>query len=147
MIPHIRSHIGLWIDHRSALIAYISDTADTFEQVHSRVEHKCGRAGDSPLNGTGQIVNPELERNMDHAYTESLNQFYAGVIERICKAKSILLFGPAEAKDELRNRLDACGLGGRIQGIETQYRMSYHQIAVKVRMQLQDRRIHEQVEK
>jgi hypothetical protein len=48
-------------------------------------------------------------------------------------AESILIFGPGEAKGELRKRLERNNLGGRIVAIETVDKMTDRQIAAKVR--------------
>ena len=47
--------------------------------------------------------------------------------------KSILIFGPGEAKGELEERLEKNDLGGRIVGIEAADKMTDRQIAAKVR--------------
>ena len=48
-------------------------------------------------------------------------------------AESILIFGPGEAKGELKKRLERGKLSGRIVGVETIDEMTDHQIAMKVR--------------
>ncbi|MGZ3495417.1 MAG: hypothetical protein ACXWM6_13620, partial [Thermodesulfobacteriota bacterium] len=53
-------------------------------------------------------------------------------------AESILIFGPGEAKGELKKRLVRNKLGGRIVGIETIDRMTDRQIAAKVRRYFQE---------
>ena len=55
------------------------------------------------------------------------------VIPFIRNAESILIFGPGEAKTELKNHLERHKLTGRIAGIETADRMTDRQIAAKVR--------------
>lgn len=47
--------------------------------------------------------------------------------------QKLFLFGPGEAKSELKERLEKHGLGERIVGIETVDRMTDRQIAAKVR--------------
>ena len=47
--------------------------------------------------------------------------------------RSILIFGPGEAKGELKKRLEGDKLGGRIVSIETVDKMTDRQIAAKVR--------------
>ena len=51
----------------------------------------------------------------------------------ISDAVSILIFGPGEAKGELKKRLEREKIGGRIVGIETVDKMTDHQIVAKVR--------------
>ena len=66
-------------------------------------------------------------------FTGHLNIYYDAVIACIRDAESILIFGPGEAKDELKKRLERNNLGGRIVGIETVDKMTDRQIAAKVR--------------
>ncbi|MGA2222511.1 MAG: hypothetical protein ABSH21_12200 [Verrucomicrobiia bacterium] len=47
-------------------------------------------------------------------------------------ADSILLFGPGEAKGELKKRLERDNLGGRIVAIQTVDKMTDRQVAAKV---------------
>jgi hypothetical protein len=53
-------------------------------------------------------------------------------------AEAILIFGPGEAKGELRKRLERNNLGGRIVGMETVDKMTDRQIAAKVRRYFQE---------
>jgi len=69
----------------------------------------------------------------ERKFTGHLNIYYYAVIACIRDAESILIFGPGEAKGELKKRLERDKLGGRIVGIETVDKMTDHQIAVKVR--------------
>jgi len=55
------------------------------------------------------------------------------VIASIGDPESILIFGPGEAKGELKERLKKDGLAGRIVGVETADKMTDRQIAAKVR--------------
>ena len=50
----------------------------------------------------------------------------------IGEAESILIFGPGEAKGELKKRLERNNLGGRIAGVETVDKMTDRQIAARV---------------
>jgi hypothetical protein len=65
--------------------------------------------------------------------TGHLNSYYDEVISCIRDAESILIFGPGEAKGELKKRLEKDNLGGCIVGIETSDKMTDPQIVAKVR--------------
>jgi hypothetical protein len=60
------------------------------------------------------------------------------VIACIRDAEYILIFGPGEAKGELKQRLGKNKLDGRIVHMETIDRMTDHQIAAKVRQYFQE---------
>ncbi|WP_341529999.1 hypothetical protein WKK05_12210 [Nostoc sp. UHCC 0302] len=51
-----------------------------------------------------------------------------------------MIFGPGEAKDELKKRLEENNLGRHIVGIETVDKMTDHQIAAKIRQQFAESR-------
>ncbi len=72
--------------------------------------------------------------------TGLFNIYYTAVIACIRDAESILIFGPGEAKGEMKKRLVRNKLGGRIVGIETIDRMTDRQIAAKVRRYFQENR-------
>jgi hypothetical protein len=61
-----------------------------------------------------------------------LNQYYDEVIAAIRHAESILIFGPREARGELKKRLDEDKLGGHIIAMQTTDKMTDRQIAAKV---------------
>jgi hypothetical protein len=67
------------------------------------------------------------------AFTGHLNSYYQAVIASLRDAESILIFGPGEAKGDLRERLEKCNRGGLIVSVETVDKMTDRQIAAKVR--------------
>jgi hypothetical protein len=54
-------------------------------------------------------------------------------MQRCSDAEAILIFGPGEAKGELKHRLEKNNLSGRIAGFETADKMTDSQIMSKVR--------------
>ena len=62
-----------------------------------------------------------------------LAKYYDEVISCLRPAKAILLFGPGEAKGELRKRIERNKLDVRITRFETSDKMTERQIAQKVR--------------
>ena len=55
------------------------------------------------------------------------------MIGHIKDAESILIFGPGEAKDELKKRLGEKKLGARVEKVEPADKMTDKQISAKVR--------------
>jgi hypothetical protein len=54
-------------------------------------------------------------------------------IDHLRDAKSIFIFGPSSAKNELKERLDGNNLSAKVVGTETSDSMTTPQIAAKVR--------------
>lgn len=127
------TNVGLWIDHRKTIIVAITDKEETTELLTSNVEKQPRRSGDSPLKGSYESQQVPADDTRQRTLAGQLNTYYDAVIARIRAADAILLFGPGEAKDELKERLEAHQLGGRIVGVEAVDKMTDPQIAAKVR--------------
>ncbi|XZN98912.1 MAG: hypothetical protein ACM65K_11825 [Microcoleus sp.] len=125
--------LGLWIDHRKAIVVGITDKGEEKKEIISEVEKQARRSGDSPLNGAYESLQKLADDSRQRAFTGQLNIYYDRVIAYIRDAKSILIFSPGEAKNELKQRLEVNNLGGRIVGIETVDKMTEPQIAAKIR--------------
>jgi len=124
---------GLWIDHRKAVISKVSDEGAETMEIQSNVDKQPGRFEGvrSTTPYEPQLVPADDSRERE--FTNHLNRYYEEVIATIRDAESILLFGPGEAKGELKRRLEHAKLGGHIIAIETTDKMSDHQITEKVR--------------
>jgi hypothetical protein len=129
----MRRRVGLWIDHRKAIIVVVTDKGEEIGLIISKAEKQLRRSGDSPLKGPYESQQVPADGSRQRTFTGHLNIYYDAVIACIGDAESILIFGPGEAKDELKKRLDKNRLGGRIAGVETVDKMTDRQIAAKVR--------------
>ncbi|MEH2358693.1 hypothetical protein [Nostoc sp.] len=124
--------VGLWIDHRKAIVVAVTEKGEEISEIISEVEKQPRHSGDSPLKGTYESHQIPADDSRQRNFTGQLNIYYDAVIASIRDAKSILIFGPGEAKDELKERLEGNNLGGGIVGIETVDKMTDHQIVAKI---------------
>jgi hypothetical protein len=125
--------VGLWIDHRKAIVVAINKQGEKIEEIVSGVEKQLQRAGDRPLEGDYEVVQVPADDSRQRDFTQHLDIYYAAVITAIRDAESILIFGPGEAKGELKQQLDKNHLGRHIVDIQTVDKMTNPQIAAKVR--------------
>ncbi len=119
----MKKPVGLWIDHRNAVIVFVDGKEEEIKLITSKEETQHGQSGSS------QPADDIRQREL----TGHLNSYYDEVISCIRDAESILIFGPGEAKGELKKRLEKDSLGGRIVGIEPADRMTDPQIVAHVR--------------
>ena len=133
----MRTKVGLWIDHRKAIVVAVSDKGDETGLIISKVEKQLRRSGESPLRGSSESRKVPKSDSRQKTLSGHLNIYYDAVIACIRYAIFILIFGPGEAKGELKKRLESCNLGGRIVGIKTVDKMTDRQIAAKVRKYFQ----------
>jgi hypothetical protein len=136
----MRAEVGLWIDHRKALVVAVTDKGEELGLIISKAEKQLRRSGDSPLQGSYAAQHGRADDSRQRARTGQLNLYYDAVIACIADAESILLFGPGEAKGELKKRLEKRNLGKRIAAVETVDKMTNRQIAAKVRKHFAEKR-------
>ncbi len=119
--------IGLWIDHRKAVIVIISEKEEEIKKITSDMEkHVRFTEGRGSEDGSSEDVR-------DRQFGNRLNSYYDEVIAVIRDAQAIHIFGPGEAKVELKNRLERAGLKNCIVAVETVDKMTDRQIAARVR--------------
>ena len=133
----MKTTVGLWIDHKKAIIVAVTNRGEEIGLIISKAEKQLRRSGDSPLKGPYDPLQVPASDSRQRRLTGHLNIFYDAVIASIRDAEAILIFGPGDAKDELKKRLKKNNLGGRIAGLETVDKMTDRQIAAKVRKYFQ----------
>lgn len=124
---------GVWIDHRRARIFGLTAEGEIKLMILSGVEKHLERGGDSPLKGSYEAAQVPADDRRQRALTGELNTYYDTVIAALRKYEQLLLFGPGEAKGELKGRLLKMNLGARIAAVQTEGQMTDRQIAAKVR--------------
>jgi hypothetical protein len=129
----MRNKVGLWIDHRKALVVTVTDKGQVSKLIISTIEKQARRSLDSRHTGPYESQQVPADDSRQRAFTGHLNIYYDAIIASIRNAESILIFGPGEAKGELKKRLKRVNLGGRIVGVETVDKMTDRQIVAKVR--------------
>jgi len=133
----MKTTVGIWIDHRKAIIVAITNKGEETGLIISKAEKQLRRSGDSPLKGSYEPQQVPESDSRQKMLTGHLNIYYDAVIASIRDAESLLIFGPGDAKDELKKRLKRNKLGGLIVGMETVDKMTDRQIAAKVRKYFQ----------
>ena len=127
------TQVGLWIDHRKAVIVRVSEGGDTTTQVDSGIEKHVrysGGARSGAAHGSQQGAGEDVR---ERRFEGQLGKYYDDIIAHIRDAEAILILGPGEAKGELKARLEGDGLGSRIVGVETVDKLTDRQIAARVR--------------
>jgi len=129
----MRNKVGIWIDHKKALIVKITDKGEEIGLIISKVEKQPGRSnGKRSIAPYASLMVPGDDRR-EKKFTGHLKIYYDAIIASIRDSESILIFGPGEAKTELKKYLEKEKLGKRIVGFETIDKMTDRQISAKVR--------------
>jgi stalled ribosome rescue protein Dom34 len=129
----MKTIVGLWIDHRKAVIAVVSDKGEETKVVESNVEKQPGRFAGIRSTTSFESQKVQADDSRERDFTGHLHGFYDEVIAAISDAESILIFGPGEAKGELKKRLERKKHDVRIVAVETVDKMTDRQVVAKVR--------------
>lgn len=122
----MKSKVGVWIDHRKAVMVFLTDAGEEIREIASNMEKHVRFSEDSDQEDSADDIR-------DRQFAGHLDRFYDDVIAYVHDAESILILGPGEAKGELAKRLERKGLQGAISGIETVDKMTNPQIAARIR--------------
>ncbi len=124
--------VGLWIDHKNAVIVSLDEHGETVRKLESGAKHVVYRGAPRPKTAYSAQYN-QGDDQLDKQYLLHLNKYYEQVITHLRGAAAILIFGPGEAKVELKNRLDRRKADHRQVRIEPADRMTERQIVARVR--------------
>ena len=134
---------GLWIDHREAVIVLVSPEGEVTKKIRSDAEKHAGRIDGVRSTTSYESKQVPADDRRQSSFMGHLNSYYDEVIACIRDAESILIFGPGEAKGELKKRIERDKSSKRIAGVETVDKMTDRQIAAKVREYFQKENGHE----
>ena len=129
----MKKEIGLWIDHREAIIVILSDGGEEIKHITSNNGKHIRYSGSSHSKTPEGLKEVTSEDQRDRKFENRLNKFYDEIIASIRDSDSLQIFGPGEAKGELEKRIEHEGLKAHILAIETADKMTDRQISAKVR--------------
>ena len=130
-------NIGLWIDHRKAVIILSSATGYELKEILSGAEKHPGRAEGEASHQSFESQKVQADDVRDRKFAQHLNTYYDEVITLVHDASSLLIFGPGEAKGEFLKRLEHEKPRDRDTKVETTDKMTNRQIEAHVREHFQ----------
>jgi len=126
---------GVWIDHRKAVIVSVTEQGESLLEVRSNVEKQLrphGGARSTTQYGPQEAPPDDMR---EAAFMGHLAVYFEKVVSHLRGQSAIFLFGPGEAKGELKKRLEKDKLGGRVVGVKTADKMTDGQFAALVKRQ------------
>ena len=129
---YMKNEVGLWVDHRKAVIVTIENQKETVQIILSTMEKhtrfSSGAHSDTPNDVNGSSAEDIRDRQFDL----HLSKYYSEIAYNIRAADSIMIFGPGEAKVEFASHLKHEKLGGKIAQVDAVDKMTDRQIVAKV---------------
>ncbi|MBA3074094.1 MAG: hypothetical protein FP831_10895 [Anaerolineae bacterium] len=128
----MKNKVGLWVDHRKAVIVTLENQRETVQIILSTIEKRTrfsiGSHSDTPKGLSGAIA----EETRNRQYIVHLGKYFSEIAFNIRTADSIFLFGPGEAKIQFASYLKKEKLDGKIATIDTVDKMTDRQIFTKM---------------
>jgi len=116
----MKNSAGLWIDRANAVIVIFKDGEEEIRHIDSDTRNH------PHSNEASDVIRLTVE-------TEYLKQYYDEIVRCVAEAESVLIFGPGEAKDQLRKRFEDGGHDAKSIVVESADKMTEPQVAAKVR--------------
>ena len=128
----LKAEAGLWVDHREALIVVLSKTGEETKRIQSNVQKQLRRTGE-PSTGRFEYQEVPADDSRQRAYSGYLARYYDEIVAYLRDAGAVLIFGPGEAKGELKKRFEMEKTGAHIVTMETTDKMTEPQIVAHIR--------------
>lgn len=126
--------IGLWVDHKEAVLVSIEDGLTSVRRMESEVGTRFSPSGGWKAAGTSVAQSIVKEQTEDERRKHHLHAYYQELIKAVCAADEVFIFGPGAAKQELAKEIEKIkGVQVRIAAIETCDKLTEPQIAEKVK--------------
>jgi hypothetical protein len=128
----LKVEAGLWVDHREAFIVVLTKAGEEIKRIQSNAEKQLRRTGE-PSVGRFEYQEVPADDSRQRAYSGYLARYYDEIVAYLRDAGAILIFGPGEAKGELKKRFEKECPGAHIVTMETTDKMTEPQIVAHVR--------------
>ena len=117
--------VGVWIDHKKAVIVSITAGHVTTITLESDVRSHPHFSGSQEGGG---------EKKYEERHNQDLDRYYDDVIGQLGKPDALLLFGPGEAKLQLKARLARSKMSSEsVVAVESTDKLTDPQIVAKVK--------------
>jgi hypothetical protein len=122
--------VGVWVDRRKAVIVTLGDKGEEIKEINLNFGRHARSVASSSKDFIGENGSDDSKDRRMHLH---LNIYYDEIVLNLANAEMLFIFGPGEAKHELRKRIKNKELSKRIIGVETTDKMTDRQISAEVR--------------
>ena len=126
--------VGIWVDHRRALLIKFDDGRESREVLESDIERHAGPEGSRRTSTPYGPQAKDVERRIQSRNRHHLQRFYREILKRVGMTERLLIMGPAAAKQELADVIKKDpSLRAVDVKVEPADRMTDDQVAARVR--------------
>ena len=126
--------LGVWIDHRKAIVVSFKQDAEKIETILSNIQKRARHTGGSRTSSPYGPQDIAAESSRDRKYQQPLSIFYNQVCRSVRKPSDLLILGPGEAKVEFAKHIEKLNvLRVDIRKIESSEKLTDRQLVAKVK--------------
>ena len=129
----MKTNIGLWIDHRKAVIVQESSKGEEINVILSDADRQPGRIHGERSTAPYDALQVQADDVTERKFTAQLHHYYEEVVACVRHAEGLLVFGPGEAKGQFVKELEKALPKEFVVTVETTDKMTDRQIAAHVR--------------
>jgi hypothetical protein len=134
MEDNMAKNIGLWVDHEKAFIVSMIEGNEKICKIESNVESHIKTLGGSRSATPYGPQDVSVERKIEARRKQHLRKYYLKLIDEIKDAQNIYIFGPGNAKIEMKKEMKKLkDIAAKILAVEAADKMTEGQIAAKAR--------------
>lgn len=131
----MKRQTGIWIDSSKAIIVSLNGKEESITEIDSTIENKSypNREGNKgTFSGSHHSAS---ETQLNNRKKEQTNYFMDSIIDYIKRSDELYVFGPANAKTELKKRIQTEKIiaPDKLKGVDTSNKLTINQIVAKVR--------------
>jgi hypothetical protein len=130
----MKNQLGIWIDTSKAIIVMLKDEKEQVKEIISDIENRVhhGIEGDKGSYAGSTHINHE--KKFDERKKNQINDFMNTVFEEIKHSDEIYVFGPAEIKLKLKQRIESDEkVSSKLKSVETADSMTLNQVVAQVK--------------
>ena len=129
----MKSNIGIWIDHQKAIVVNASETEDEPQVILSNTNQHLSRVDGVRSNEPFEAQQVLADDVQERRFSAGLNRYYKEVSACIGDAEAVFIFGPGEARGQLKKCLEQAKPALKNIMVEVAQRMTNRQITAHVR--------------
>lgn len=95
-----KSHIGIWLDKRNAIIVKLKGEGALVKEIPSNVDEGHARGGSRSSTPWGP-QDAIAERHLSEKQRQQLRAYFQQIMEEVYQADRIMIMGPASTKHRL----------------------------------------------
>lgn len=130
----MEKNVGIWLDNEKAYIITLIDGNEKVEKIESNVETRVRIEGETKSYSRlgGMLINPQKKKTKRKNH--QLKDYFRSIIRKTKDASSIYIFGPADAKTNLKKIVEQeKNLNKKLKRVESSDRLTEKQMVAKVR--------------